>query len=385
MSRNSLAAVLATLEVLALERVSEDHHYKLISALPPWLQAFSKSPILKSKSFRLKGWFDYLDYFLEEAENYWRSEAPRSLRSLPWAEEDDNSAELYLEAQATRTEEDKKLLLIQAQPISLEQRRSLLQTAREAALVYQRFQREQEKREVLLHSIVHDLKGPLAGVVNAFGLLAAKPEMRGEPENILKLGERQAFKLEALIQDILESFSAEVTALQEFRYESWMAPDLLAVAKQAYQLFEPLFAKRHVRLELDSRLQEIHHRRAVADKDGLERVFNNLLENALRHCPIFSTVELRLRQIHNRLRVEIQDEGPGVPVEIENELFQKFSRGGKHKGSAGLGLFICRLNVERWKGRIGHHRPTEGGACFWFELELETRPPSESLASIGPR
>ena len=69
------------------------------------------------------------------------------------------------------------------------------------------------------------------------------------------------------------------------------------------------------------------------------------------------------------VRFTVEDEGPGVPEGLRDRLFQKFSQGGAKSGSAGLGLYFCRITVERWGGQIGYEPRESGGSRFWFRLK----------------
>ena len=100
----------------------------------------------------------------------------------------------------------------------------------------------------------------------------------------------------------------------------------------------------------------------------LDRVLSNLLGNALRFTPAGSTVRLGLRRDGATVTFTVDDQGPGVPEEMQARLFQKFSQGKTKAGSAGLGLYFCRITVERWGGSIGYTTREDGGARFWFSL-----------------
>ncbi len=64
----------------------------------------------------------------------------------------------------------------------------------------------------------------------------------------------------------------------------------------------------------------------------------------------------------------IDNQGSDVPPEIVNILFQKFSQGKNKSGRAGLGLYFCRITIERWGGKIGYLPNPKGGSRFWFRL-----------------
>ncbi|QSJ20732.1 ATP-binding protein [Nostoc sp. UHCC 0702] len=64
----------------------------------------------------------------------------------------------------------------------------------------------------------------------------------------------------------------------------------------------------------------------------------------------------------------VDDQGSGVPPKMVNTLFQKFFQGKDKSGRVGLGLYFCRITVERWGGKIGYFPRQTGGSKFWFRL-----------------
>ena len=125
---------------------------------------------------------------------------------------------------------------------------------------------------------------------------------------------------------------------------------------------------------------------AFADPDRLQLVFTNLINNALRYAPAGSEIVVRaLAEPPEKevtagsangtryIRFEVCDQGPGIPVEHQEALFEKFYRvPGRPAGSAGLGLFIARGIVQAHGGRIGVESEPGHGSRFWFTIPAGT-------------
>lgn len=247
------------------------------------------------------------------------------------------------------------------------QQRLMQQKGNELSLNYQRLVKEIQKKEVLLHCIVHDLAGPLMGIKGGFELLAKENISEGG-RKFLEIGLRQANKQDGLIREILQAFSAEVESIEDFTVDKEKAPDLLRAIKDVCEALSPAYALNHVTLRIDPGIDGSREWKVVGEKTRLERILSNLIENALRYSPPHSIVTVGCRDEGDRILATIDDQGPGIPPEIAPTLFQKFAQGKKGRGKIGLGLYFCRITVEHWGGTIGHEPLDTGGTRFWFRL-----------------
>jgi signal transduction histidine kinase len=248
------------------------------------------------------------------------------------------------------------------------QQQLMQQKGNELSLNYQRLVKEIQKKEILLHCIVHDLAGPLLGIKGGFELLANE-NLSAQGKKFIEIGLRQADKQEKLIKEILLAFAAEVEALESKQLDPAQAPDAARVIKEVVEALQPAFALNRVKLQVAPTLDTSHDWKVVGEKSRLERVISNLIENALRHSPPETTVTVGCYESeNNQVLIAIDDEGAGVPPEVANTLFQKFAQGKKGKGKVGLGLYFCRITVEHWGGKIGHVARGKTGSRFWFSL-----------------
>jgi signal transduction histidine kinase len=121
------------------------------------------------------------------------------------------------------------------------------------------------------------------------------------------------------------------------------------------------------------------------DVDMIRRVVINLLENAVKYTPLDSVIKIGAEQQNGHILVWVQDNGPGIPTNDRERIFEKFIRLHPSDGPKGLGLGLafCRLAVEKHGGRIWVDNPDEGGARFNFTLPVasETQEMTEAQAS----
>jgi signal transduction histidine kinase len=120
----------------------------------------------------------------------------------------------------------------------------------------------------------------------------------------------------------------------------------------------------------------------LADPRRLGQAVSNLLSNAIKYSPPGSEVTLSAAPQGSRVRLSVQDEGPGIPAAERSRLFRPFGKtsvrptGGE--SSTGLGLWIVRQLVTLQDGCAGTEFPPDGGAIFWLEL------PASAAASPVP-
>ncbi len=139
-----------------------------------------------------------------------------------------------------------------------------------------------------------------------------------------------------------------------------------------------LILKKH-KLEVD-----IAHDLPLVEIDAalITRVLVNLLDNASKYTPAGSEVALSAEVAGDQLIVSVPDNGPGLPVGSEGEIFEKFTRGHRESSTrgVGLGLTICRAIVESHRGTISAANRPDGGAAFTFTLPLGC-PPEQAMES----
>ncbi len=115
----------------------------------------------------------------------------------------------------------------------------------------------------------------------------------------------------------------------------------------------------------------------------IERVLCNLLENASKYTPCGSWICIAAEQRGAVLAITVQDNGPGLPANLEEVIFEKFIRGASESSTPGigLGLSICLAIMEAHHGTIYFEAPVGGGASFVFTIPLGDVPPMPDLVS----
>jgi signal transduction histidine kinase len=147
-----------------------------------------------------------------------------------------------------------------------------------------------------------------------------------------------------------------------------------AILKDVREVIEPLAQKYALRLFALPVTEPII---ILADKRRTVQVLVNLLSNAIKHSPEQGSIQIKHCIDGDKLRIEVNDQGSGVPIEHRNNLFRRFAhldvQNERAKQGAGLGLSVVKAIVEAQGGDVGVTDLPEGGTSFWFTLPLASR------------
>ncbi|HVJ14351.1 MAG TPA: HAMP domain-containing sensor histidine kinase [Polyangiaceae bacterium] len=353
--------VMAALGRLLLERTN-DGRFTRCGPCPDWCNALGIDALTPCSPLVIQDVFPFLEIFLPDAERVWDSREPEHANSDFWTEIGADGEEFHLEASALRVDSENLLVITRNEQLFTE-KELVLQRARELGFAHRALTREIELKDILVHSIVHDLASPLHGVLGALTLLSELPQSE-EAASWTELALRAAKRQESLVADILDVFSAEHGAIVAPPPAS-AAPDLVQAIRSVVQEAQPVARVNQVRVEAAVGRVPI---RVIAEQTRLVRVLANLVENALRHSPPQGHVFVSLEGEEGTVRVTVDDEGPGVPKEVLPFLFELFAGGKAQVSGTGLGLYFCQITLERWGGGIGYERRPEGGSRFWIRL-----------------
>lgn len=366
-----ISELFATLDFAVMEQI-DNGSFTAIGTLPPWfLQFYGEAPCLQ-EGLRPDKCSTFLENFLIDATEYWAGNHLQPLKSGPWCEAELSGVEYCLEATAVKLE-SRKILLLEQLGSAYQEKQRLIQTGRENRLSHQELIKEIQKKEILIHCIIHDLSSPLTAIFMSLCLLerdclVEKGEKTARKRRLIEICKSQCNRQERLIREMLDIFSTEVESLETFYQSPALAPDAFNCLKEVRDTLLPSFLIKHIKLQLDPNIDPTKDWKVVGEKTRLERVIINLVENACRYSPEGSTVKIGLQEQPEKILISVEDEGEGVSPELDKDLFKKFAQGKTKSGKAGLGLYFCRITVERWGGTIGYSPRHKRGSRFWFCL-----------------
>jgi signal transduction histidine kinase len=221
-------------------------------------------------------------------------------------------------------------------------------------------------KDDFMSSVTHELRTPLTSIRALAELMVDEAGMdTAQRQQFLGIIVAETERLSRLVNQVLDMAKIESGSVEWRNSEV----DLRALLTQAAQTTSELFHERGAALTLT---MPDHVPRLMADSDRLMQVLLNLLSNAAKFVPAEGgRVEMRLTTDAQGLKVEVQDNGPGVPEEQRALIFERFRQGGdaaRRPQGTGLGLPISRQIVEHFGGRLWLHSAPGRGACFAFEL-----------------
>jgi two-component system OmpR family sensor kinase len=212
----------------------------------------------------------------------------------------------------------------------------------------------------------HELRTPLTSVIANLELLqeSLREKRQSDEREMVDSALRSSHRMSRLVADLLLLARADAGRISERQ-----SCDVAEIAGNAAAEVAAFAGERTVTVQ-DGRALPIE-----GNPDELHRMVLNLLENAVRHTPDGTTVELRLTTDDGAAVIEVADDGPGIPEEMREQVFERFVRGAgpsdtSGAGGTGLGLAIVRAVARSHGGDVEAGRSGSGGAMFRVRLPL---------------
>ncbi len=221
-------------------------------------------------------------------------------------------------------------------------------------------------REDLVHTMVHDLRNPLTNIFGSLEFLGEEvgPKLSNDYRQVLEIARNNATQMVQMVASILEISRLE-SGQMPLDQKPISLPSMIGnvIRKQS-----ALANNKQIRVEMEM-ADDLPL--AWADVKLFERVLQNLIDNAIRFTPQNGIIHVSAcieREETKWLRVSVSDTGPGVPLEVKDRIFQKFTTARHEESGTGLGLAFCKMVVEAHGGQIWTENNAEQGAVFHFTL-----------------
>ena len=240
-----------------------------------------------------------------------------------------------------------------------------------------------ELKSDFIATVSHELRTPLAAIYGCAQTLRRRDiDLAGDDEEqLLEVISKESERLTRIVGDILLANQIEAGRLKFKQREV----DLAVIAQEAIDEIRAALAGRD---DIDFELVGPESMVVCGDGDKLRQVLLNLIDNAVKYSPAGGRIEVSLGPPGPGLRMEVRDEGIGIPQEELKRIFGKFYRVDpqliRGVGGTGLGLYICRELVRRMDGRLSVTSAEGKGSTFVVDLPLQQIRPAEPAAASQP-
>lgn len=224
----------------------------------------------------------------------------------------------------------------------------------------------QERLEDILRAVSHDLRNPLAVAQGHAQLLQRELRRMGQGEQAVRSAEAivtEIRRMDGMIEELVSAARLEAGQAELERKPMDLRASLADLLARNAGVMDVSRVKNLIPASLDP---------VLADADRLDRIFVNLLSNALKYSPPDSEVLAKARKANGEVVISVTDHGVGIAPEDLPHIFQRFyrARGPRKREGLGLGLFITRKLVEAHGGRIWVESQLGKGSTFYFTLPV---------------
>jgi signal transduction histidine kinase len=235
---------------------------------------------------------------------------------------------------------------------------------------YRRQAHLSEMKSNFVSSVSHELRAPLAAVrLMAESLDGGRIVEEDKRRDYYRLIVQECRRLSGLVENVLD-----LSRIGDGRKSYHFEPvDLAALLRQSVAIMEPCAAERQVTLRLAA--DGAAGLQPCWDGAAVEQSLVNLIDNAIKHSPAGSTVEIGVEREGGEIRVWVEDSGPGIPALEQRRIFELFYRQGtelrRETKGVGIGLTIVRSVAEAHGGRVIVDSEVGRGSRFSLELPME--------------
>lgn len=227
--------------------------------------------------------------------------------------------------------------------------------------------------EAFAADVAHELKNPLTSIRSAVETLSIVKDDSAR-EKLMGVIQHDIRRIDRLISDISEASRLDA----ELSREEQVPLNLATLAETIADMFNTANAEAQNRVVVEvDETDSAQNRLFVSGVDRrLGQVLHNLIDNAFSFSPAGALIKLKVVRLEDKVRLSVEDSGPGVPADSLTRIFDRFhtDREGEFGRHSGLGLSISKQIIQAHRGEIFAENRDEGGARFIVELKAATPP-----------
>ncbi|MGO8951252.1 MAG: sensor histidine kinase [Ktedonobacterales bacterium] len=234
-----------------------------------------------------------------------------------------------------------------------------------------RSRESEELRNTFVSVVSHELQTPIA-IIKGYASTLARADAHWDAETLrgrLQAIEEESDRLNHLVGNLLYASRIHAGGLKMEQSEI----DLAEVTRSVVRRFKARSSDRDITVRFPAQFPLV-----MADRDRIEEVIMNLLDNAVKYSPRGQSIRVRGRATNEELVVSVTDIGQGIPLREQERIFERFQRvdnsSARRTQGAGLGLYICKAIIEAHGGHIWVKSELGRGSIFSFSLPREQKP-----------
>ncbi|MDX9714277.1 MAG: DUF3365 domain-containing protein [Dissulfurispiraceae bacterium] len=219
----------------------------------------------------------------------------------------------------------------------------------------------------------HELRTPLTSIKGAMDFVSARLSFLPAKYNIdknsvadiqifLEIINKNSERLIRMVNDMLDLERIEAGSSELF----FSAANINSLLSETLTYFQVEAAQKNIGVKLNAPVETA----ADIDEDRIRQVLINLISNALKISPQNSVIQISVSSDNSSATVAVADQGPGVPLQYHEKIFEKFFKVGSKKDGSGLGLAVCKSIVEAHGGTIWVQNNEPEGAVFCFRIPV---------------
>jgi signal transduction histidine kinase len=255
--------------------------------------------------------------------------------------------------------------------LSLEAKRliTIEKEAAELARAKEEMEKLDQAKSAFMLTVAHELRSPVGGAQSLLRTMTRgiAGDLNDQQRDILTRIEARLDQLMVLINDLLSLASSKSSELEK----PLEVFGIKSILKEVVDRFSVEAENKEISLQLEMTDEDLN---VESTYDGLERIFSNLVGNAIKYTPKKGSVHVQVRHLSNEAQISVSDTGMGIPEEDLPHIWDEFFRAknAKHSGitGTGLGLSIVKQYVERFGGKITVKSIQDEGTEFTLSFPL---------------
>lgn len=242
---------------------------------------------------------------------------------------------------------------------------ALVKLAENLALKTERLNEERDSTKTLVTDISHQLKTPVSAMKACFDM-CRDAQSDAERQEFLEMGRAQVDKLENLSAALINISRLEKQMIELHREDIMLTDILIDAANTVYY--------KAAAADIELVTAEFDDVRLCLDRKWTAEALANILDNGIKYSRPGSAIHIRVQKLFSFVRIEIEDEGIGIPKDERNLIFRRFYRGRseavKAQDGSGIGLYLSRKILEDQGGTVSVRAGHENGSIFIIQLPL---------------